>query len=520
MHCRRKDTRSSGVNFPDSALVRLTGHLPGIVLLKRPVYGSQMVSLLAPGLYLLCAIAASATSLGASPMPRTRTVYFTATDARGELVRGLKAHDLALSENGLPRPILALGESPDHREENSTVLRRLFVVYFDDDLTLRQLFRARRWLLRALPELAPNDAIAVYRSSRLSSFKNRRSSMRDLVRYSGVELFLGLPVGSAYSPSPLALHPDLLVCAHPGCSRHALDELRVLYDHGAQGDLMTVLGALKDIPGRKILLYFGGRLAALDSPRNLDWKTASLLLDDAAITLYAIAPTDIDQLGSPLGKVARATGGDVLGSIEALKTTLPGLLEETSHYYAASYQSSLPVDGQFRRISITGTHRALRIEHPEGYFSTVAGAHGVSGRTFLTVLQRPEGYSDFPFLLAVEPFRDSERLAERRHLKLRVTVPLERLRLKFTKPGGESSASHLSHELQMLAVALDRQGRVAGTWIRHYRLQINNPDAGPGTPRQGFLEESLDIDPDKAHSLRVILISGLNDQISTQVQEL
>ena len=479
-----------------------------------------MVSLLAPGLYLLCAIAAPSASPGVSPTPPIRTVYFTATNARGEFVPGLKVHDLALSENGLPRPILKLRESPDDLAENSRVLRRLFVVYFDDDLTVRQIFRARRWLLRALPELAPNDAIAVYRSFRLSSFRNRRSSMKNLVRYFGVELFLGLPVGSVYSPSPLALHPDLFACSQRDCSGPAADELKILYDHGAQGDLMTVLGALRDVPGRKILLYFGSRLATLDSSRNLDWKTASILLDDAAITLYAVAPTDVDQFRSPLGQLARATGGDVLGNIEALKTTLPDLLEETSHYYSASYQSSLPIDGQFRRISVTGTHRTLRIEHPEGYFSTVLGAHGVTGRTFLTVLQRPEGYSDFPFLLAVEPFLDSKGPAERPHLKLRVTLPLERLRLKFTQTDGESSTRHLSQELQMLALALDRQGRVEDAWVRQYRLQINDPDAGPRSPRQGFLEESLDIDPDKVHSLRVILITGLNDQISTQVQEL
>ncbi len=479
-----------------------------------------MVSLLAPALCLLFALGALAASPGVSVTSPIRTVYFTATDARGEPVRGLKTLDLALSENGLPRPILELRESPDHLEENSTVLRRLFVVYFDDDLTLRQLFRARRWLLRALPELAPNDAIAVYRSSRLSSFKNRRSSMKDLVRYFGIELFLSLPGRSVYSPSPLALHPDLFVCKHPPCSGPAADELKVLYDHGAQGDLMTVLGALRDVPGRKILLYFGRRLATVDSPRDLDLETASILLDDAAITLYAVAPTDVDRLGPPLGELARATGGDVLGNIEALKTTLPGLLEETSSYYSASYRSSLPMDGQFRRISLTATHRALRIEHPEGYFSTVVGAHGVTGRTFLTVLQRPEGYSDFPFLLAVEPFRNSEHLAQPPHLKLRVTVPLERLRLEFTQPGGESSTSHLSQVLQMLAVALDRQGRVAGTWIRQYRLQMNEPNAGPGSSRQAFLQESLEIDPEKVHSLRVILITGLNDQISTRAQEL
>ena len=166
-------------------------------------------------------------------------------------VRGLKADDLSLSEKGLPRPILELKESPDHLEMSPTELRRLFVVYFAADLTHRQLFRARRWLLRALPELRPNDAIAVYRSPRLSAFKSRRSGMKDLVRYFGVELFLGLPADSAYSPSPLALHPDLFTGRHPPWSRPAADELKALFDHGAQGDLMTVLGALRDVPGRE-----------------------------------------------------------------------------------------------------------------------------------------------------------------------------------------------------------------------------------------------------------------------------
>ena len=142
-----------------------------------------MDSLLAPDLCLLCAIAAPVASPGLSPAAPIRTVYFTAADASGEPVRGLKADDLSLSENGLPRPILELKESPDHLEGRPMELRRLFVVYFDDDLTLRQLFRARRWLLKALPELRPNDGIAVYRSPRLSAFKSRRSAMRDLVRY-------------------------------------------------------------------------------------------------------------------------------------------------------------------------------------------------------------------------------------------------------------------------------------------------------------------------------------------------
>ena len=313
-----------------------------------------MISLHAPGLCLLCAIAAPAISPGLSPASPIRTVYFTAVDASGEPVRGLKADDLSLSESGLPRPILELKESPDHLEGNPTALRRLFVVYFDDDLTLRQLFQARRWLLRTLPELRPNDAIAVYRSPRLSAFKSRRSGMRDLVRYFGVELFLGLPAGSAYSPSPLALHPDLFTCKHPPWARPAADELKVLYDHGAQGDLMTVLGALKDVPGRKTLLYFARRPDPLDSPLGRGLKTASRLLDDASITLYVVAPTDVDRVSSSFGDLARATGGDLLGNIEALETTLPGLTERTSRYYCASYRSSLPIDGRFRRISLVG----------------------------------------------------------------------------------------------------------------------------------------------------------------------
>ena len=73
-----------------------------------------MVSLLAPGLCLLCAIASPVASPGLSPAAPIRTVYFTAADASGEPVRGLKADDLSLSENGLPRPILELKESPDH----------------------------------------------------------------------------------------------------------------------------------------------------------------------------------------------------------------------------------------------------------------------------------------------------------------------------------------------------------------------------------------------------------------------
>jgi hypothetical protein len=72
----------------------------------------------------------------------------------------------------------------------------------------------------------------------------------------------------------------------------------------------------------------------------------------------------------------------------------------------------------------------------------------------------------------------------------------------------------------MLALAMDRHGRIAGAWTRQYRIQVSRPNAGPGSPRQGFLEESLDIDPEQVHSLRVILITGLNDQISTRVQEL
>ena len=479
-----------------------------------------MVFLLAPGLCLLCAIAAPVASPGLSPAAPIRTVYFTAADASGELVRGLKADDLSLSENGLPRPILELKESPDHLEGLPTELRRLFVVYFDDDLTLRQLFRARRWLLRALPELRPNDGIAVYRSPRLSAFKSRRSGMRDLVRYFGVELFLGLPAGSAYSPSPLALHPDLFTGRYPPWSRPAADELKVLYDHGARGHLMTVLGALRDVPGRKILLYFGRRLAPLDAPLDLGLKTASRLLDDASVTLYVVAPTDVDRVSSSFGELARATGGDLLGTIEALETTLPRLLERTARYYCASYRSSLPLDGRFRRIALAGRHRTLRIEHPEGYFATVVGAHGVTGKTFLTVLQQPEGYSDFPFLLALEPFRAPPRAQQRPHLKIRVTVSLERLRMELTQPEGEGSTSTLSQVLQMLALAMDRHGRIAGAWTRQYMIQVSRPNAGPGSPRQGFLEESLDIDPEQVHSLRVILITGLNDQISTRVQEL
>ena len=93
---------------------------------------------------------------------------------------------------------------------------------------------------------------------------------------------------------------------------------------------MTVLGALRDVLGRKVLLYFGRRLAPLDLPLDLDLKTVSRLLDDASITLYVVAPTDVDRVSSSFGELARATGGDLLGNIQALETTLPRLLERTS----------------------------------------------------------------------------------------------------------------------------------------------------------------------------------------------
>ena len=92
--------------------------------------------------------------------------------------------------------------------------------------------------------------------------------------------------------------------------------------------------------------------------------------------------------------------------------------------------------------------------------------------------------------------------------------------MELTQPEGEGSTSTLSQVLQMLALAMDRHGRIAGAWTRQYMIQVSHPNAGPGSPRQGFLEESLDIDPEQVHSLRVILITGLNDQISTRVQEL
>ena len=150
----------------------------------------------------------------------------------------------------------------------------------------------------------------------------------------------------------------------------------------------------------------------------------------------------------------------------------------------------------------------------------MVGAHGVTGKTFLTVLKQPEGYSDFPFLLALEPFLAPQRAEERPHLKVRVTLPLEHLRMELTQPEGEGSTSYLSQVLRMLALAMDRQGRIACAWTREYMIQLSRPGAGPPSPRQGVLEESLDIDPEQVHSLRVILITGLNDQISTRVQEL
>ncbi len=462
-----------------------------------------------PCLFLggVAAILEPSEPLRASP---TRRLYLTVKDTRGEPVIGLTAEDLTLSENGIQTPILDLKESPLEVSANPAQLRRLFIVYFDEALSAREIFRARRWLLDAVSQIRPHDALAVYRSGRLSGFRSRRARVRNLIRYFGVNLFVGLPLGSSYFPSPHAVRPDFFTSETMRVLPASI-EFGPLYADGAVGDLWTVLGALRDLPGHKVLIYVGAGLPRNDSPLYMDKDTAARQFADAGVALYVVPPGDPEDICPALQALIRATGGDLIRDTELLRPALARSLDQSASYYCASFRSSLPLDGQFRTIAVLARAPGLHISHAEGYFSTVAAAHAVIGKTFLTVLEDPNRYSDFPFSVAVK------RLSEphpggTEHLEMKLTLPLERLGMRRTNQGSEG---FLSQSLHMLVLALDENERTAGAWTRQYQIRYRPSPLGSAGPRHGQLEAMLDVDPHAIHALRVILISGFNRQIST-----
>lgn len=461
-------------------------------------------------------ICLAASLLQASPIPVSpKSLCFSVSGGASAGPR-LRKQDLSLEENGLPQKIQQLWKSPQDLGLAPSDLDRVFVVYFDPDLDLHEIFRVRRWLLGMLPHFRETDSLAVYRFGALSPLVKRQPEMRHLVQYFGSGVLQGFSLQRLFSPA--VPRPDLFTLDRPPHTMSPDEVARVVSSEGAVGDLLAVLGALQEAPGRKILLYFGKSSIPTYHKFDLGKDATARLLADSGVTLFAFCPSETPAR-EILQKLARRSGGELVGPLESLREKGQELLETTSNYYCLSYTPSIPPDGTFRRIQLSAGGKGLTIRHPEGYFATVSGAHGALGKTFLTVLENPVGYHDFPFGLSFTPSRARDVSGSVPVMRMKVTIPLSPLGMHGQKESGGGDAAN-SQVLHLLALTFDEGDTLTGVLSRQYLLQMNPPRAGKESPTYGFFEEELHIKPSTIRRVLVILISGLNEKIATRAQEL
>ncbi|MCB1018391.1 MAG: VWA domain-containing protein [Acidobacteria bacterium] len=357
------------------------------------------------------------------------------TDKQGNPVRDLAAEDFRILQDGEARAITNLSwvetESGPHAKtpgnraprdahiDRSRVRRTIAVVADDLGMSIQGIHNVRRDL-RSLIDggLGEDDLMAIMRTSAGTSFASGFTSDRRRLHAALDDLWwrpgasmgglagIDLPDGSA-AAALLRSDPG-----NPALQRGTVVESpdfdlssRVLA--GSMGALQQTIRAMRELPGRKAVLFFS-ESAYLVDPRNaveglMDISRGQMrlgvyrtLVDDAnraGVVLYGIDPSgvgggvELHPVGSSwnqdggrapsssfgpaqagLAYLARQTGGLFLSNSNDIAALAEAALADMSGYYLLGYRpDSETFDRQFHDIQVEVTRPGLRVRSRKGF---------------------------------------------------------------------------------------------------------------------------------------------------------
>lgn len=304
-----------------------------------------------------------------------------ATDADGELVRGLGKDDFVVEEDGQEVIITAVdfystryGDTTERQDE--IPWSRYFIAFFDDQrrfsrygsLEIRQQIRAsshaRRWVKE---EMQPSDWMAVVRyDGKLKvyqDFSQDREALGDALGRAAV----------GRKPSPQRRSQTGLVSL--------LRNLPPSTPAGGKENIYQSIARLAEgsgfIVGRKNLLLFTLGFGVEDhttrkvTPDERFYPHMEAMLNDHNVAVY---PIDITPAGRGakqrdfLQVLADDTGGFYDENFVGFLAPMKDVAEENSGYYLLSYQSPRPA-GQvgYQRLEVKSPREGIEVRARRGY---------------------------------------------------------------------------------------------------------------------------------------------------------
>jgi VWFA-related protein len=320
-------------------------------------------------------------------------------DARREPVRGLRASDFTVLEDGRPRPLVAFSavDLPAPAAPNASWVRdaavdvatndvpeegRLVVIVIDRSVRFEDLPLARAVARKAIEELGPGDLASLVFTSEYGNAGIPQNFTADRAR-----------LLAAVDRPIAAVETDADPARRGGC-----------YCNLCVMEAITrVADAVRDVPGRrKVMLFISSRFTGWDggvptgptstpfAPCAFSLRLAREKLTRAAglanLTIHTLNPTGLTTGGpGPVGHMlADLTGGRAIASTNAPEAVVPAIFQESASYYLIGFQPANPSDTRTHRIEV-------KVDRPDVLVRSRTGYDAASTRT---AVSHPEANED------------------------------------------------------------------------------------------------------------------------------
>ena len=301
-------------------------------------------------------------------------------DARGEVVRGLKARDFVVRVDGRPAEILDAdwtdGAAPfeplavgvaDKGQNAADALGpragRLVVLFFQRRINITReagLMRLAHLAQRYVDGLAPTDRVAVVvydsRLSLLEDFTSDHARVKKTI-HDAVLPFERRAAGPGGPEPSLAAH---------------WDEERAAQAGTCEAGLLAVARGLEEIGGPKTLLFFGwglGRYTAngtIDQPEFADARR-TLVAAHAAVSVVDYREAETHSLEAPMRALAAETGGAYVKTDISTDKALERAFATASGHYLLTLRKP-PLGSGVHRIEAELTAPKGRTVYTRGFY--------------------------------------------------------------------------------------------------------------------------------------------------------
>lgn len=310
------------------------------------------------------------------------------TDAKGNVIVGLKPEDFVVKENGRPVELTGLTFYSDRRlvggaregvKVDEVPEDRFFILFFDDQkdeavdapaLLSRQVEagqRAKDWVLE---NRQPADWVAVV------SYDKKLKVQQDFTRDGRA---LAQAVAAAMKGKDAEGNWPSRIKAGEGPSLYAnLPRGNALRDRTENiYDALKVLAeAAGQVRGRKNLVMFTTGFGEVNSfgqyiPDQRYYPRTAQALNDNNVAVYSldlVPAGTIHPLSDAMTRLSNDTGGQYYTNFSTFATPLKQIGEENSGYYLLSYTSEHPAGRTgFQPVQVKTVNPEFRVKTRQGY---------------------------------------------------------------------------------------------------------------------------------------------------------